>query len=198
MSDEGFLRRWSRLKAAPETAEPPAVPAAQPAQAVQPEHAGQAGQESAAAASPRAEPETAAAPPLPTLADAAMLTADSDYSAFVARGVDPDVRRLAMKKLFADPHFNRIDGLDIYMSDYNIPSPVSPEMLASLSHARSVFGRIDELLDPIAADEAAPLTVAAASAADTTDTTDTTDMTNTADTPAPAPHAAPPPDQDAA
>ena len=67
-----------------------------------------------------------------------------------------------MKKLFADPHFNVIDGLDIYMADYNLPSPVSPAMLASLSHARNVFARIDEALDP-AAD---PAITTAAPAAD--------------------------------
>ena len=147
MANESFLQRWSRLKAAPEA----------PAHAVP------------TAGAPRAEAETETAPatPLPTLADAAMLDADSDYSAFVARGVDADVRRLAMKKLFADPHFKCIDGLDIYMGDYNLASPVSLAMLASLSHARSVFARIDELLDPAAA--------APPPATDTSDTTGTTD-----------------------
>jgi hypothetical protein len=105
---------------------------------------------------PRAE-APAAEVPLPTLADAAQLNADSDYSAFVARGVDSSVRRLAMKKLFADPHFNVKDGLDIYMGDYNIPSPVSEAMLASLSHARNMFARIDEALTPEAADTPAPV-----------------------------------------
>lgn len=80
--------------------------------------------------------------PLPTLADAAQLDADSDYSSFVGRGVDKDVRRLAMKKLFADPHFNVIDGLDIYMGDYNKPDPVSPAMLAALGHAQSFFAQV--------------------------------------------------------
>jgi hypothetical protein len=180
MPNEGFLQRWSRLKAAPEAGEAPAVPAEPPA------HAGHAARTLPAAGAQRAETETETAPaaPLPTLADAAMLNADSDYSAFVARGVDADVRRLAMKKLFADPHFNLIDGLDIYMGDYNIPSPVSPAMLASLSHARSVFARIDELLDPAAADVAAPPIIPAAPPADTTDTTGT--------------QAPPPPDQEAA
>ena len=139
MPNESFLQRWSRLKAAPEA----------PAHAAHAAHAlPTAG---AARAEADIEPETAPATPLPTLADAAMLDAGSDYSAFVARGVDADVRRQALKKLFADPHFNRIDGLDIYMGDYTVASPVSPAMLASLSHARSVFARIDELLDPAAA-----------------------------------------------
>ena len=151
MANESFLQRWSRLKAAPEA----------PAHAVPTAGAPRAETET------ETETETAPATPLPTLADAAMLDADSDYSAFVARGVDADVRRLAMKKLFADPHFKCIDGLDIYMGDYNLASPVSLAMLASLSHARSVFARIDELLDPAAA--------APPPATDTSDTTGTTD-----------------------
>ena len=152
MPNEGFLKRWSRLKAEPErvAAEPVAVSSAVPA----------------AVPTAPATLAPAAETPLPTLADAALLDAQSDYSAFVARGVDADVRRLAMKKLFADPHFNLGDGLDIYMGDYNLPSPVSPAMLASLSHARSVFARIDELLDP-AADEAAPAITTEAPVTDT-------------------------------
>ena len=149
MPNERFLQRWSRLKAAPES---PALPQA-PAVPAVPD----------APLAAAAETETA----LPTLADAAGLHAESDYSAFVARGVDADVRRLAMKKLFADPHFNLVDGLDIYMADYNVPSPVSPAMLASLSHARSVFTRIDEILDPAAADDPALSVTAEAPATDT-------------------------------
>ena len=79
--------------------------------------------------------------PLPTLDDAAQLTADSDFSAFVARGVDAAVRRTALKKLFADPHFNAMDGLDVYIGDYTQPSPVSDAMLAQLAHARQVLRR---------------------------------------------------------
>jgi hypothetical protein len=125
MPNEGFLKRWSRLKAEPEAPELPLVePAPAPATAVS---------------------DT----PLPTLDDAARLTAQSDYSAFVARGVDSSVRRLAMKKLFADPHFNVVDGLDIYMGDYNLPSPVSEAMLASLTHARSALGRFDEIVEAV-------------------------------------------------
>jgi hypothetical protein len=186
MSNEGFLKRWSRLKAAPEAPlerEALLGPAALPAQAAQAAQSSHASQPLPASGAPHAgaATETSPATPLPTLADAAMLNADSDYSAFVARGVDADVRRLAMKKLFADPHFNLVDGLDIYMGDYNLPSPVSPAMLASMSHARSVFARIDELLDPAAADADPPSIDTQAPAP------------STADTPAP-----PTPDQEAA
>jgi hypothetical protein len=137
MPNEGFLQRWSRLKADPAAAALPVVPEMEPA--------------------PLAE-APAAEVPLPTLADAAELNAGSDYSAFVARGVDSAVRRLAMKKLFADPHFNLIDGLDIYMGDYNLPDPVSPEMLASLSHAKNLFARVEEAIDALA-DDAQPAAI---------------------------------------
>lgn len=133
MPNEGFLKRWSRLKAEPAAPEAPAAPVV-------------------AAPLPVAPDVPVAQAVLPTLADAAELHAESDYSAFVARGVDSAVRRLAMKKLFADPHFNQVDGLDIFMSDFNVPDPVSPAMLAALDHARGAIARIEEVLDPIADD----------------------------------------------
>lgn len=143
MPNEGFLQRWSRLKADPAAAEEIVAPEPAPAAPL--------------ASAPVAEV------PLPTLADAAQLNADSDYSAFVARGVDASVRRLALKKLFADPHFNLGDGLDIYMGDYTIPSPVSEEMLASMTHAKNIFGRIEEAVEALAgevlADEVPPVPV---------------------------------------
>lgn len=75
----------------------------------------------------------------PALGDIALLNAESDYSAFVASGIDKAVHRAAMKKLFSDPHFNIMDGLDIYIDDYNKPSPVSAAMLAALQHAKSTL-----------------------------------------------------------
>jgi hypothetical protein len=82
--------------------------------------------------------------------DVATLDRDSDFSAFVARGVDQAVRRGALKKLFADPHFNVMDRLDVYIDDYTQPSPVSEAMLASLTHAKSVFAKMleDEPVPP--------------------------------------------------
>lgn len=76
---------------------------------------------------------------LPTMKDVASLAPDSDYSTFLARGVDKAVRRAAMKKLFSDPHFNVMDGLDIYIDDYTKPSPLPPGMLAGLLHAKSTL-----------------------------------------------------------
>jgi hypothetical protein len=145
MPEEGFLRRWARRKsevregrdegeAAPEAVVAPAgsVIANADAAIVAP----------TAPAAPQSDPS--AARPLPTLEDVAALGADSDFSAFVARGVDQAVRRSALKKLFADPHFNAMDRLDVYIDDYTKPSPVSEAMLASLEHAKSALMKMVE------------------------------------------------------
>jgi hypothetical protein len=88
--------------------------------------------------------------------DVARLTSDSDFSPFVARGVDAAVRRTALKKLFADPHFNAMDGLDVYIDDYTKPSPVSAAMLATLEHAKQALRRVAEAADEPPAGEDAP------------------------------------------
>lgn len=97
-----------------------------------------------AAAERQAVPEPVLPPP--TLEDVASLTPDSDFSRFVARGVDENVRRTAMKKLFADPRFNVMDGLDVYIEDYHSYTPIPAAMLAVLQHART-------LLDPLGQEE---------------------------------------------
>jgi hypothetical protein len=89
--------------------------------------------------------------PPPTMEDVAKLTPDSDFKPFVARGVDDNIRRSALKKLFADPHFNIMDGLDIYIEDYNKFEPIPPEMLAMLEHAKSVLDPLGQLKKPMMA-----------------------------------------------
>lgn len=158
MSEEGFLRRWSRLKTAPESA-PAAPPASAPAPAPMP------------AAPVLAEPPVPVeelAPP-PTMADALALTPDADFSAFVARNVDAAVRRLALKTLFADPHFHGHDGLDTYMADFNVASPLAPGMLDQLAHSRSVFGKFDAALEELVAAAPAEDDVAAVPSAELDD-----------------------------
>lgn len=128
MAEEGFLRRWARLKAAPE-------PAPEPVQEVAPVPV-----QTPVAAPPVAVEEDER--PLPTLDDVARLTPESDYSAFVAKGVDKAVQRMALKKLFADPNFAVMDGLDIYIADYNKTAPLTDAMLATLKHAPGVLKRL--------------------------------------------------------
>ena len=74
--------------------------------------------------------------PPPTLEDTRSLTPDSDFTRFTGPGVAPEVRTAAFKKLFADPHFNVMDGLDVYIDDYSKPDPIPPEMLKSLVSAK--------------------------------------------------------------
>jgi hypothetical protein len=71
--------------------------------------------------------------PPPALED---LSLASDFSAFLKAEVGEALRRQALKKLFADPHFNRMDGLDIYIDDYSVPDPIPPELMDKLEHAR--------------------------------------------------------------
>ena len=111
--NEKFISRWSRLKQ--ETREqPPANP--QPA---------------VPAADPKAPP-----PALPPLDQ---LTPDSDYRGFFHPKVDENLRRAALRKLFGDPHFNVMDGLDVYVDDYSKPDPLPARMLAQLKQAQKIL-----------------------------------------------------------
>ena len=103
------------------------------------------------------------APPLPTLADVALLTRDSDYARFVAGGVDEGVKRAAMKKLFSDPHFNVMDGLDIYIDDYSIADPIPLAMLREMNQSKALklFEEEDETQSALVPDERLALTAPA-------------------------------------
>lgn len=68
----------------------------------------------------------------------AELGPDSDFTVFLKEEVSEAVRRQAMKTLFADPHFNVMDGLDIYIDDYSISDPIPDEMMATLHQMRSI------------------------------------------------------------
>jgi len=109
---DSFLSRWSRLKQEAQD---------QPPQDKAPEKA----------VDPKAPP--------PELPPADKLTFDSDYRAFFHPKVDEDVRRAALKKLFSDPHFNVMDGLDVYIDDYSKEDPIPEAMLATLEHARQTL-----------------------------------------------------------
>ena len=66
------------------------------------------------------------------MADVQGLTPASDFQTFMRQGVPGEVRNAAMKKLFADPHFNVMDGLDIYIGDYSVPDPLPAGMLEKM------------------------------------------------------------------
>lgn len=74
----------------------------------------------------------------------ANLTPDSDFGQFLRQEISEEIRRKAMKTLFADPHFNVMDGLDIYIDDYSVSDPIPAEMLASLNQARGLLFDVPE------------------------------------------------------
>jgi len=122
---ENFFDRWSRRKneAREELAPPPVVPETPPpadplpvAEGVATEGQGEA--------------------PPPTLAEAEALTPESDFRPFVARNVAPEVKNTAFRKLFADPQFNVMDGLDTYVDDYSKPTPIPDSVLRQMASAK--------------------------------------------------------------
>lgn len=140
MSDEGFLSRWARRKAAdrqgialpePELRRPAAVPPVPAPAASAPATAGLSAPGTSAETAP-----PAAEPPALTLDDVAKLCPADDFAPFVARGVPAEVKAAAMKKLFADPHYNIMDGLDIYIDDYTKPDPIPLAMLKQLHQSK--------------------------------------------------------------
>jgi hypothetical protein len=138
--EDSFFSRWSRRKVQVRTGqplppEPVLAPLQAPAVAVPVARSEPAAPAPATADDVPAQP-TEEAPPLPTLDDVARLTPASDFSTFVARGVPADVRNAAVKKLFTDPHFNVMDGLDIYIDDYSKPSPLSVADMAKMVGAQ--------------------------------------------------------------
>jgi len=129
---ESFLSRWSQRKA--QARSRPAAPAPEVPQPL-PE-AAPARQPSALPSLPVAQCNAKSGEPPPTLADVARLTRESDFARFVASGVESDVKNAALKKLFSDPHFNLMDGLDVYIDDYTRPDPLPDGMLLKIAQAK--------------------------------------------------------------
>ena len=106
---EPFLSRWSRKKEEAREAPPPAKQEADPKS------------------------------PAPELPPVESLTPESDYRAFFHPKVNEDVRRAALKKLFSDPRFNVMDGLDTYIDDYSKTEPIPPAMMAMMKSAQDIL-----------------------------------------------------------
>ena len=124
----GFLGRWARRKTDVLQGKAPPEPAAEklaPVIAAAPD-AIKKGADNALPTS-----ATAPKPPEKTLSleDVKLLNGESDYKPFIAGNVGPEVRNAAMKKLFADPHYNVMDGLDIYIDVYFKSDPIPESML---------------------------------------------------------------------
>ena len=145
-NQSGFLSRWSRRKTdvlqGKAVQEPVVV--AKPALPVPVENKVQPG-----------PAQVTEKPPELSLDDVKLLTKDSDFKPFMAQNVGPDVRNAAMKKLFADPHFNVMDGLDIYIDDYSKSDPIPEAMLRAMTSSK-FLKLFDEEKDAEKASDAAP------------------------------------------
>jgi len=144
MSADGFLGRWARRKSDVQQGKPiaevlPTAAAQGPIETPIPADGAavlvaRQGLPAAPASAPEAVP--AESTPLPTLHDVQQLTLDGDFKPFMAQGVTPEVKNAAMKKLFTDPHYNIMDGLDTYIEDYSISEPIPESMLRQMASAK--------------------------------------------------------------
>jgi hypothetical protein len=114
---EAFLERWSRLKAE--------QPREQPEQ------------------KPVAVQEAKQAPAAP-LQPVEALNPDSDFTPFMNPKVDPGMRRSALKKLFADAHYNIPDAFEAYSEDYTRSDPIPEKMLKAINRVRDVAVKGEE------------------------------------------------------
>ncbi|HWT54306.1 MAG TPA: DUF3306 domain-containing protein [Rhodocyclaceae bacterium] len=107
---EAFLDRWSRVK-----------------------------REVKAGAVPPGTVEAAEAPRLPSLEMLATQGLEADFVPFMQKGVAEATKRAAIQQLFKQPVFNVMDGLDVYIEDFNIYKPLTAAELPGLAHARAIL-----------------------------------------------------------
>lgn len=151
---ESFIARWSRRKRTAEREAERIVDAAAPElpSASTTKVAGDAVARDAPISAPTAvhEPAPVNEVTLPPIESLDGLR--SDYQAFFQQPVDDKLRHAALKKLFADPHFNQMDMLDVYVDDYTQFEPLPAAMRLSLPSARSFL--LDSELAALEASEA--------------------------------------------
>jgi hypothetical protein len=97
--------------------------------------------EERAAPEPPAPVQDTAPPTLPPVED---LTPQSDFAPFMHPKVGDALRRVALKKLFGDPHFNAPDLYEPFSGDWTGGDPISAELLKTLNQARTVLYREEE------------------------------------------------------
>ncbi|BET26006.1 uncharacterized protein DUF3306 [Limnobacter thiooxidans] len=151
MSDN-FLSRWSRRKIEVRAQEKEGLPVAEvaePSLAQLP--AQQPADNFVNSPSALAAPVDSAAPelPLPTELDLAAVEQGGDIKAFLVDKVAPELKNKAFKALFSRPEFNLMDGLDIYIDDYNKFTPLSQEDIGKMSLSKQLLSRPDlEVIKP--------------------------------------------------
>lgn len=154
-TNERFLSRWARVKHRAQAQE--MTVAAQHTGVVPLDNGVQGtsiGEPLKPEMSEEARPEaTLPGSPLPdAMPSLDSLTPQSDFSPFMAKDVDPQLRNLAMKKLFTDPHYNIMDRLDIYIDDYSTHPPLSLDIIRQMSISKTL-GLFDDEEDADASEK---------------------------------------------
>lgn len=181
MSDDNFLSRWSRRKLASKAT--PAAVADPPAAGVVPEKPAPAILKPGGTQSP-APVEEKPSEPLPPLES---LTPDSDFTPFMKAEVDPETKRQALKALFQDPHFNVMDGLDVYIDDYSKPDPLPAGWLEKMHQFAYLGDRGQRDREEAArAEAAAPAAAPAGDGAPRPDNVEQEQLLAAADAPVPS------------
>ena len=133
---ENFASRWSRRKIeARKTEEKPAEPkpSSEPAVSAVPADA---------AAAPPGAPAPRELPPLESLKGLA-----SEYTEFLKPGVDENLRRSALKKLFADPHFENFERFEAYCEDFTKGEAIPLAILKTLELAKGLLFDVEKKED---------------------------------------------------
>lgn len=89
-------------------------------------------------------PEKKAEAPAPALPPVDKLTPQSDFTGFMHPKVEDALRRVALKKLFSDPHFNLPDLYEPYSGDWTVGEPMSEAMVASLEQMKALAKKLPE------------------------------------------------------
>jgi hypothetical protein len=130
--EQGFLARWSQRKWETETLAPPHAELLDSPSAAEVE------------AAEITEPELTDAdmPPVESLGEG------SDYRGFLSPKVSEALRKAALRKLFSQSRFNKVDGLDDYAEDFTRFEPlgdlVTHEMRRMLERARKALQEGDD------------------------------------------------------
>lgn len=139
-----FLERWSRLKRRGDGGTASTAVASD--QSAAGDEAGVPVDVSLRAEAGEPGPEGARGPDapidptaLPSLPPIDTLDLDADFTGFLKKEVGEPLRRAALRKLFSDPHFNRMDGLDTYIADYSVVDPIPPDVMKRLRQFRTLL-----------------------------------------------------------
>jgi len=90
----------------------------------------------------------------PELPPVDKLTPESEFSGFMHPKVEDALRRVALRKLFSDPHFNTPDPFEPFSGDWTVGETIPDEMMAKLNQARTLLFSQEEKARALAADEA--------------------------------------------